>query len=66
MELDISKLTEEERELLTQLIDCDMRLIKLWLGDDGSINHGLGEAVGRFDTQEVLTLLRSLERGGSS
>lgn len=64
MELDITKLTEEERELLTHLIDSDKRLIKLKLGADDSINHGLGEAVGRFDTQEVLTLLRSLERGG--
>jgi CheY-like chemotaxis protein/Zn finger protein HypA/HybF involved in hydrogenase expression len=41
-----------------------MRLIKLRIGADGSVDHGLSEAAGRFDTQEVRTLLRSLERKG--
>ena len=64
MASDISKLTEEERELLIQLIDGDMRLIKLTIGDDGSFDHGLGEAAGRFEVHEVRILLRSLERKG--
>ena len=41
-----------------------MRLIKLRIGADGSVDHGLGEAAGRFNLQEVRTLLRSLEKKG--
>lgn len=41
-----------------------MRLIKLKIGADGSVDHGLGETAGKFNIQEVRTLLRSLEKKG--